>query len=182
MDVPVSIAMARALLWLLALVWLQAVNAGFFHKIFRRIKGSVEACNTEQYESMECTNVVDRNRNGLIELQETMAILDKINVVYNSHMHEYLYQKLAQSYKNTLVDKMLHIYRDEQNFIWYTIVYYYQCFIYPCTFAIITITIHLNLYYYIFYAKQFRQIWFILSLLLWLLILSIVYYFLNFVF
>lgn len=177
-------SMARALLWLLVLVlvWLQAVNAGLFRKLFRRIKGSVEACNTEKYESMECTSVVDRNRNGNIELPETIAILDKINVTYNSHMHEYLYQKLDQSYKNTLVDKMLHIYRDEQNFIWYTMIYYYQRFIYPCTFAIIIITVHLNLYYYIFYAKQFRQIWFTLSLLLWLLILSICHYCLNFVF
>ncbi len=151
--------------------------AGFFQNLFKRKE---DACSVDTYESIRCRRVVDKNNNKIIELKETTQLLDKYDISYNSHMHEYLYKKLKN--ENTIIDTMLNIYRDEQRFMLYTMVYYYQCFIFPCTFAIITITTCYMLYYYIFFAQNFKQIWFTASLLIWMLLLSIVYYSLNFIF
>ena len=151
--------------------------AGFFQNLFKRKE---DACSVDTYESIRCRRVVDKNNNKIIELKETTQLLDKYDISYNSHMHEYLYKKLKN--ENTIIDTMLNIYRDEQRFMLYTTVYYYQCFIFPCTFAIITITTCYMLYYYIFFAQNFKQIWFTASLLIWMLLLSIVYYSLNFIF
>ena len=151
--------------------------AGFFQNLFKRKE---DACSVDTYESIRCRRVVDKNNNKIIELKETTQLLDKYDISYNSHMHEYLYKKLKN--ENTIIDTMLNIYRDEQRFMLYTTVYYYQCFIFPCTFAITTITTCYMLYYYIFFAQNFKQIWFTASLLIWMLLLSIVYYSLNFIF
>jgi hypothetical protein len=147
--------------------------------IWKLFKRREDACSVDTYESISCRRVVDKNNNEIIELKETTQLLDKYDISYNSHMHEYLYKKLKNE---NMIDEMLLIYRDEQRFMLYTTVYYYQCFIFPCTFAIITITTCYMLYYYIFFAQNFKQIWFTASLLIWMLLLSIVYYSLNFIF